>query len=519
MKKILFILLCISSTKLLACEFSLPKTFNITTDLIQNKSYSYNANNYDNKLNVFRAFNCQKLAMTRKLLMIAVGPELLEFSDQVSGFSFNDRYYPSKCTIKNSPVPLITFEEKVKLFKKKKKYLNKCLNIIVEDEGRQPIKYPKDQPGCEITKINKNKVQFSGGYCFFNVNLGSSFTVRTLINDNCKSLAGLKKQNLKPLDINSVMNFYSTGDETGNSSQLSQLQTLPLRIMTNSVPELVSTAVGFGYKSPKYPANWMDPNIHPAQIKISRGVNNNVLINTPFFVDNRCEKKCNDDGCMSPCDFSQPVVSRMDLYAVEDKKDIYLSTWYDGGVARPDFQGLINGIGFELPKSLMQENKKFKLNYTIDDPKFDFENFKKRIKSKFGKIEQHLPRIGRSSISDIPLIREVVNIQDFPTISEIFGINFNGNTLNKISSTSNSLREYLGYKFWPPYFEKACLGVNNCKKIKNNLKTITVNFEIKYDESKRQWNVLESNYSMQSNLNGLKIEKQKLPELVCGKNI
>ncbi len=461
-----------------ACEFDTPRALNLYTSLDRKGSYAFDLNKTLNDIPTLSAFNCKKLALRSKYIMIGLGPELNELNDEVRTYSFNDDIKPSNCSVENSPIKMIPFTEKLKDFKEKKKYYNKCVQIYIDDEGTLPLRITEEQPGCKVRKISTHKAVIEGGYCFIKPNVTSSYLFKLKIKSECQTREGLKKLRIQPSDIKGILNFYAAGDETGMSTGLQAIETTPLRLITSSDDKVLPSSESYGGRHPEFPVQWVNPNPHLGQVKIEDIGGERFRINTPMLVDNRCGKKCENGVCYSPCAYAQPVVYEALLYEVGKKKNNILTSWYDGGIAGPQYQGFIQGVGFEIPTSYLSESETYMLELSFNDPKYDFDRFKNRILRKFGAIQQHLPQLGRSGIATIPEINEILNISTIPDIREIYGLNFSSG-LSGLKSAYDLLRSYLDYKIWPPYYDENCdVNLGTCLSAGSDETKIELTFKL-----------------------------------------
>jgi hypothetical protein len=164
MRNLISCILTFLTLNAFACEFDTPRAMNIYTSLDREGSFAFDINRTLNDIPILRAFNCKKLALKSKYIMIGLGPELNELNDEVRTYSFNDDIKSSSCTVENSPYKILSFEEKLKDFKQKKKYYNECVEIYIDDEGMLPLKITEEQPGCFVRKISTHKAVIDGGY-------------------------------------------------------------------------------------------------------------------------------------------------------------------------------------------------------------------------------------------------------------------------------------------------------------------------------------------------------------------
>ncbi|MCT4642680.1 MAG: hypothetical protein N4A33_10340 [Bacteriovoracaceae bacterium] len=515
MNKLLVLTFLLISGSSFACEFESLDQISIATSLKNKRSFFFNEKKAHHDKSVVRAFNCNKLALSNKYLMIANGPQIIEFDDSIKSFSYTDNIRPSNCTIENAPYELMSFEEKKKLFVEKKNYFKNCVETYIEDEGNMPLNIKEDQPGCTVKKINTHKAVFSGGFCFVKPNFTSTYLIKTRIKKECTTYEGVKKLGVQPMDLKGNVNYYASGDDSGSSIQLEALDSIPVRIITNAESDFMESSDDFGLDHPTFPTSWVDVKPFVAQPFIQfRG--DYVIFKPKFFVDNRCARKCKNGICHGECDFATPVVANIALKAYSEKKEKYeyLTSWIDGGVAQPGYQGLITGAGFNIPSHYINEKDNFRLVFEFDDPKFDFERFKNHIVRKYGRIEQHLPRLGRSDISKIPDINEIREQALLPQIRVVDGLNFD-RRLDGLSSALDTLRQYLNYKVWPPYYSRLCdRTLQNCKDIKANYIKIIVDFKLK--KNGMNYKMLVKEVTKKDIFTKQKYKNNKLPALKCG---
>lgn len=487
----------------------------IATSLKNQRSFFFDEKQAQYDKSVVRAYNCTQLALHGQYLMFANGPEIIEFDDNIKSFSFTDNIRESKkCSIDNAPTQLMTFAEKEKIFKLKKNYFNNCVETFIEDEGNMPLNIKTEQPGCTVTKLSTHRAVVTGGFCFVKPNFTSTFLIKTRIKKICESEAGLKSLGLQPLDLKGNINYYSAGDDTGKSIQLTALNSIPVRIMTNSDEKFMPSSDDFGLDFPSFPKNWVDVNPYIATPDL-KDKGDYLHIKPKFFVDNRCAQKCVDGLCMGECDYATPVVANFGLKAfnVKRNKFEYLTSWVDGGVAQPRFQGIVNGVGFDIPKHYVNETDSYRLEITFDDPKFDFEKFKNNIVRKFGRMEQQLPRLGRSDISKIPDINDIREQALLPLIRDINGLNFD-QELNGIQSAIDTLRQYLNYKIWPPYYDGLCSAdKSNCQGVQEKYIDITLDFKLRIEN--RKYVMTDINVVKKSIFNNSVYKNNKLPTFSC----
>lgn len=422
-----------------------------------------------------------------KFLMIALGPEVIEFEDNVRGLNFTGDFGLKKCELSGNPLPNPTSHEKRELnFKEDWKFLKSCIDVIVEDEGIRPLNVPEKQVGCDLKLLSKNKASFNGGFCFFRPNFGSTFKIKLEARAECKNLSSLKKLSLNTNELLAGLNFYSAGDASGSSVNLTALSNTKLKISINPFKDVLPASDNFNLSYPSWPEIWSAPDVHLAEMNLYKKGEERIEIEMPMIVDNNCPASCREGICQSSCDYSQPIVAEFSLYELKNGKSEILTTWYDGGITPAKFQGTIKGIKNEIPISYLEKGKTYRIEGVFIDPKYDYDAFKKRIRTILNNIRQRLGRIGNSGIPTIQPIPTINESRTLPILGKIPEIVFD-RPINEIDRMVEQLRSYLSYRLWPPYYSNICYD-KYCIKTEKNFMTLGVDFEILDSESEDKLN-------------------------------
>lgn len=512
----------LTSSFAFACEIAQPDQFSLSTSTTEKQVSAYTIKGVLQEIPDFRAFNCQKTAMGQKFLMVAFGPQNLEFSDRVGIFNFSQEYRDSGCFIENTPFKKNqTFSDRFSYLKEKWNYIQSCYQVELEEEGPMALNMPEVQPGCKYERIGKQKMRFNGGFCYVKPNIASSYIVKLRLREECKSNEGLSKLNVKISDVEAMLNFYSSGDASGQSIDLTAISTFPIRLTVNPNDKLVKPSEDFGVNTPLFPSQYTIPEIHLGTPEGKDVGSGRIQIRLPYWVENTCSRKCDSvtGQCQSACDYAQPMVGNVEYFELESgKKPAFLTSWFEGGVGQPSFQGEIYGTGFEIPNSLMEVGKTYRYVVSFNDPKFDFEKFKNRVGGRLTRFEQRIGEIGRSQIRPIPETPSIGSLAAIPYIETIQGVNFLADSMSSIDRAVDSLRAYLAFKLWPPYFDNICSeDGKNCHGIRDDYLTLTMDFKVKsFNEEEKTYSYEIMNVSKSSKLGGnYKKENPAMPFIKC----
>lgn len=488
--KLLLTLICgLSLSATLACKSAGPRKLSMAIDSNSSSRFYYNGQKTFKDKPEVTVDNCQNTAKSEKYLMIAVALENFVLSNETGNYSYNDLLSArgDNCRIENNPFENQEPVERTDKLFERRELFNHCITMQVTDFSNGGITYPKEQVGCEITAVSKNSVNMKGAFCYFKPGLESVYSVHFEVDDKCYNKNYLATNNIALQDINAILATYIAGDASGRSSDLVALSNTELRLSLNPLDSILNVSESFGEDRPTWPSTWTVGNVELGNVELQDSYSDLTdYLNIPFIVDNRCERTCNRQGlCSSPCDYSQPVVGRFNLFEYDGKKRKfeYLRTWYDGSVAPAQYQGFLYGAGIEFEKSLLQVGKRYKIEVEFDEPDLAFAQFDGRIRELLRLRANQIPAFNRDGgyINEIPAF-EMLNPSDkIPTLKPIReGVEFNSVGLSRYMKESlNQLENYFDNSYWPPYFEKVCDAITGrCKKMGDGQVTLTMTFSI-----------------------------------------
>ncbi len=464
-----------------ACKVDSPFAITLFTNLEKKESSYFRNNKIFETPPVLNIHSCQETSAAKKYVMIAVGAEQFGLEDAKRSISYTGEYTDDKCEIKDSPITSMPFNEKYKFFKKKSDYLKKCIETIVTHSGSRPISYAQEQRGCIIEKINNNKVKFQGGFCYFRPSVDSSYDVTIKVKETCHDMPGLKDVLQGPQELNGALNIYIAGDDSGSSPDLKAIKSTPITISIDPLKELLPISDDFGTGGPRWPSQWVFPDIHLGKLQILPFSNEHYKISVPILVDHQCQTKCIDGICSGPCEYALPVAGEFILSEVTTGKDSYITSWMDGGIAPANWQGLINGFGDKVLRSDFAKGRKYKIEFNLMDPKIDFDIFKNRTKKKLPELYPHIGNIvpGEtiSDVQDIPSFGVNKPIPTIPEVGAMFGL-----PMRSLDGALAALNSHLVFGNWPPTYDLICdAKIQNCVKRLNSVVKYQLFFEVMED--------------------------------------
>lgn len=490
----------------MACKPSVPKSINMHVDLSKNLKRFYTSKSLLEERPSLSLENCQGVANSDNYIMLGLALENLILVNNIPGFTFIPEEENRDCRLKNNPFERQTSKEsRFDNLQRKRDFFDKCLLIQVTELNENiGLDYPKEQPGCTITKRSQWSVDFTGPFCFFKPKEKSRISVHLDLKPECADANFLKKEKTILSDYNALLNTYIAGDATGTSADLTALTTTNFRFSITPPKGLINLSDDFGVDRPVWPTTWKASDIYMGEIEIRDLDEDSYEINTPLVANSICENKCKDNLCTSPCQYSQPVVGEFTLYEVVREKREFLHLWYDGSVLSPEFQGLLYGKGTTVSKTLIESGKTYQIEAVFREPDLDYSYFIGAVQNELQFSQNYIGPLYESGlINTLPEIETIGKMENVPEIPLIQNLTFENKELDGLPLVLASWQSKLNNDFWPPYFEKMCdQNGTNCKESGEGFikvsTTFTLNktdnekFEVKMLSGKRESNIVSN---------------------------
>lgn len=481
-KIIALILFSLSAADLFACGVSTPSYVNLAISTAEEAIFTYGIKDIDEKLPTAMITNCRETAVKRRFVMITFGPSIVNSDDSIRGTNFDKEFpEPSGCLITNNPFKKIQSHEESKSdFTSKWKFINECVEVQVTELGPRPLSYPADQIGCKVTSVTPKSSVFSGGFCFFKPYPDSELSVSVSVKESCKKLKSYKDLGIDLIDFEAGMSYYTSSTYKDEINDLSSFGASSFRLSVNPLASLFKPSDDFGILRPTFPGDYPVNDIHIGKIELyDQG--SEVAIKTPFIVDNACKFIQKDGLKSSICNYALPVVGEIKLI---NSKNQVEATWFDGGIASSRWQGILNGEGARISKELLRANEVYKLEVNFADPHYEYNAFKKRIRSKFALLHVGMPVFtGTGGISEIPDINIIADISPIIEVGTIGDVKFPA-SIDGLDGSRKRLGSYFSTSLFPPMYEKVCrpdTGV--CKSVGKSFVKLTATFKVNNDYS------------------------------------
>lgn len=502
-----------------ACKLSSnSKELNITFSPFQNSKFIYNEKGNELKDGIkFDITDCTTPAANNEYLMISLGIENNMFDDSVQSFSINDiNTINSKntkyCRIENkyNDNSSISVDFLHKRLLNRRELFTKCTELKITDHSEKGLNIPEKQNGCIVNKIDEQTAIFEGYFCFTKPHIDSRLELKLSVKDKCLDKEFYKEQSMELQDVLATLDFYISGDDSGNSPKLKFIKDYKIKL-TTTAEGIIDSEKTVLINDPKWPTEWHVSDTQMGKIKVSGHGNELIKIDSSIFINNTCKKTCINGLCSSPCSYNQPIVGEYQLHEInKDGKKEFISLWYDGGITPSNWSGLINGAGHLLPKSTLKDKTVYELEINLEDQEYYYLMFKNSITSRLKLNNKTIPKINReaSILKSLDEFNSIEVLDSLPVFPVFDYLRFTGNTHVAVKNSVNSISRVFKDFLWPPHIQKYCHN-KKCINTRDHNLTLKLQFKVIKEEDKYKLQYLT--YKKISNVQGNKIIKDYEP--------
>lgn len=450
-------------------------------------------------------------------LMLSLGVSRASVYSDTMDISLDGRIANTNCQLTDLPVPLkYGHAEIADIFDKKHSALRTCFFISVTDPTGSPISFKADQPHCKITTPQQGFLNLEGDLCFLKLRPTTQLMVTPTLREECLNPNFLKDNHIEPQDIQAVLNAYVVGDDTGLSTDVDPIGSRSLRWYLSPPQELFPLTESGENENLMFPAEY-NVDIHMGEIKLAQSAQGTSIASS-LFVDNTAKKNCSGAVCSSPSSYLQPVYGEFELQKINSgKKNESLDIWYSGGMAGPNWQGLIKSSAHTLHDVQLEPGQNYMLSITFTDPFDDymlFLNWTKQLLIDLSKMGGGLP--GISTIEPLRELNGLGVLPKFPSLPSL------GTPMGEdiLQSVLVNLQNLVGTRVWPNSYTKVCNGERtNCIKSGSEKHYIRLEFQftaIKYNSDAGAWDIGEMQIKKKSSVfESYQRLIKKLPRFEC----
>ncbi|MCA2961519.1 MAG: hypothetical protein IOD12_14810 [Silvanigrellales bacterium] len=398
----------------------------------------------------------------RKFLLLALGPEVFDKS-YGSGSSFFGAIPDDKCKVENTLLgKSLPFDEKSATFAAQTSLLHTCIVTRVINGSGDPLRIPPNQPGCKVeAMVSPTEALFSGGYCFVGVGIESLFYVNYELREECRSQAFLDLNGVTPRDFFAFGGYFIAGDASGQSLDLTPLDSVSLRYTQEPSSAALPLSADFGLSEPRYPVR-VGVEIDMGGVRVVDLGSQGTLLSGSFHVINRCESICASGKCANPCEFPAAVGSI--LTVVDKTLGLPVHVVYTGAVAPAMWEGLLP-FQTKVPAQLLVPGHTYALEADFQYLDQYYGIFKQGF-SQFlvdvGDVDNLLQQSGHGTLPGLRPLASTASLPDMPLFPPLGGL-LGGNQVN-VGEALESLNRLVKFSGWPPYYEELCSG-NSCVNI------------------------------------------------------
>ncbi|NUN06610.1 MAG: hypothetical protein HUU57_12715 [Bdellovibrio sp.] len=354
--------------------------------------------------------------------------------------------------------PVQTDQDGINFTSEQLRALRLCTFITVQDEARAPLEF-RQTPLCKIIREEGGILRLEGTLCFLRIRPNNRFAVSMALKEECKSQKFLDENNIEPQDLNIALNSYVTGDDTGVSTDVTPIGSVPNRIFIQPPTGLLPLNEDQGLETPRFISDY-NGDIQMGQLNIS-GEDLTFHIDPYVYFNNNTPKHCKAGVCSSPSHFNLPFAGEFELREISGGgKTRFIDSWWGGTMVKPHWQGLLRLQGHAIEESEIREGRRYSLTLTMIDPTEDFFIFI----SDFTQFLINLNDInGTAGIDSLTGIGGLSGLGGIPGLPILPGLPATRDLNGTISQVIKALQKLGKSRDWPGYYDRVCsLDYKDC---------------------------------------------------------
>lgn len=386
-----------------------------------------------------------------QFLMFSLGVRRPDMYSDSADISFTGQISDSQCSISHSPFKTApTFSEKQDMMAAQYRALRTCMYVEFYDLDNRPLDYDPNQARCKMTKTDHGTVIAEGDFCFVRIRPNNRFALHPIVKPDCTNPAFLKANDIQPQDVEAVLNAYTAGDDSGNSTDLNPLGSNQVRLYLQPSSQLLRLTEDFGNEMPRFPADYTT-DLHMGSMKI-RGNDGNYVVELNLLADNRNPQTCRGGVCTSPGDFETPVVGEVELNRINGGRQEFVDSWWHAGFIPARWQGAVKSMTHNLNDVDLKTGDRYSMTVTFVDPYDDFTLFLKGMEQFVIDLRQMEGTAGIDSLNSIPALPGLLGL---PELDSLPGLSSPDMTveLDRVLRTIQKLGQD---RQWPAYYDRVC---------------------------------------------------------------
>ncbi len=415
----------------------------------------------------------------RRFFMLATGPESADVRYNF-GSSFFGELGDNQLRITNAPYSnLQTYEDRAAVYKKQSETLWQCVRYVVKDLGPRGIRLPKDQKGCRFSQPDSETVVASSGLCFFEIDLGSTFTVSYELNPNCLQRDFLEQHKISPTDFFVFSGYYIAEDASGSSMNIDPIAQSRLHLSVEPWNKTIPLSADFGPDFPRWSASF-GYDVHAGPIKLFNNSDGQQLLEVPLLTNNRCPDTCVNNACASICNFSVALGTQSQIARITPSGKLQtLDSWFTGATIPAQWEGFLPAQR-TFPTPLLKAGERYRISMDLSYPDAYFRLFRDGFKEFALQVDAYAAGSDiTGTFQPLPTLSPLRSLDgklaNFPTLTELPRW---GSFVRSLSPLE-AMKRLLTLGDWPPYYEKACLaGKCGAASTKETALTLQVDFTV-----------------------------------------
>ncbi len=452
--------------------------------------------------------------MWGKQIMILMGADYTS-EDSAQSTIYGDKFFKNNVTAKydHSQNPFQDYSRRLIEFSRKANLSKECVALKISANMPLTISTP-DPSLCKVeSNITNNEYLIRGFACFINIAPLLSVRAKAQTHSDCS------KQQIQQGEILGTIGYFTAGDASGNSSDLTTLGLTRFR-MTISAPQTIPRQMSYDGNAPAWPTRML-MDMHLANLALHVTEQGTEILPS-VLLDNRCSENILPRWAnTSSCQYAAPFGAQIYFSELSNNGKWHTSdAWYGGGVVSPQWKGIMP-IGQHRSLLKVQPGGRYKVSINANYPDTYY-----RLSLK--QNSQWLIDAQNTNINTnadlLPILSSVKTINDIsgartrqiPTV-DVPTPTLRQGSFGDLTRFVDNLNALVGMSsVWPPFLQEVCdVAQSSCQRVGKFIQQADVEFTVESIDTSGAAILKNLNIRRVSNLTAQSalIESSELPQV------
>ncbi len=415
--------------------------------------------------------------MWGKQVMILMGSDFTS-EDASQSTIYGKTFFKNTIVAQRDPSqrPFDNYTQRVSEFGRKANISRECLALKIS--ANMPLNITSPDPSlCEVEPQNEKEYLVRGFACFIEIAPLMGIHTTAQVHPSCAKAQAYQGE------IFGTVGYFTAGDASGHSSELTTIGLTRYRLTIDAPPKL-PRQMSYTAQAPAWPTRIV-LDMHLAKVSLQVSEQGTEIL--PFvMLDNRCggENQMSAWADSSVCHFAAPFGAQI-LFS-QQQNGVWRTSdaWYGGLVVTPQWKG-VTPVGQHRSPVSVQVGRRYRISMDANYPDTYYRLAQKQNAQWL--INAHLPNINTNAdilatLSPISTIGDGSNgrIASVPII-DVPAPNLRKGAFGNLTRHIDNLNALVGMSdVWPPFLQDVCdVTQTSCQQLGKFQQMAEIEFTVK----------------------------------------